>query len=124
LYAGIYDPLYREAFGRMSHEEWITLMNLTPNFTGSELKLLVETAFRQKFHALFEDLTGEEIIEIYFDDFKNALASVKSLYSRDTEGILNIKLQAEKVCTPSSSEDKSIFRVIDCNMYGDECDAA
>jgi ATPase family associated with various cellular activities (AAA) len=124
LYAGIYDPIYQEAFGRMSHEEWITLMNLTPNFTGSELKLLVETAFRQKFHALFEDLTGEEIIEIHFDDFKNALASVKSLYSRDTEGILNIKLQAEKVCTPSSSEDKSIFRVIDCNMYGDECDAA
>ncbi len=124
LYAGIYDLKYKEEFGRMTHEEWMVLMNHTTNFTGSELKLLVETAFRHKFHTLFDSLTGDEIIELKFEDFRDALDSVKSLYSRDTEGILNIKLQAEKVCTPSSSEDVSIFKVVNFNVYGDESNAA
>jgi adenylate kinase family enzyme len=122
MYAAKYDLAYKKEFGRMTQEEWITLMSLTNNYTGSELKLLVEIAVRRKFYGLFDDfdLTGQESIELEFQDFKEALTRVKSLYSRDTEGILNIKLQAEKVCTPSSSEDTSIFRVDDYNIFGDD----
>ena len=82
MYAAKYDPAYRREFGRMSQEEWITLMNLTMNFTGSELKLLVETAVRNQFHSLFDRLEGCEAMELYFSDFKNALASVLSIPTR------------------------------------------
>ncbi len=93
------------------------VMNSTTNFTGSELKLLVENAVRKCFHDMEE--TGLTEIEITFDLLMAVRPTVTPLYARNTDAILNIINQAKSVSTPASSEDVSIFKVKEVNIFGD-----
>ncbi|NJR31667.1 MAG: AAA family ATPase [Chamaesiphon sp. CSU_1_12] len=53
LYLKKFDVTYdNNILGRMTEEEWINILNLTENFTGSELKFLAERAAKLEYYAV------------------------------------------------------------------------
>jgi ATP-dependent 26S proteasome regulatory subunit len=111
LYAKKYDKRYAVDMGGMNQEQWMELMGRTLNFTGAELKVLVDRAAKTKFYL-------KQPLELNLEVFLEARKYITPLYERNPAGILEIEKQAKAISEPSSSPDKSLFKLESVSLYG------
>jgi ATP-dependent 26S proteasome regulatory subunit len=83
LYLEKYDPVYgRSVLGRLEKEEWINLLNLTLNFTGSELKFLVERATKLEYYSIN---ASQNIIKDWIASLANTIYTTSELVEMVTQ---------------------------------------
>jgi ATP-dependent 26S proteasome regulatory subunit len=117
LYASRFDPRYLEGYGGLDFEQWSILLTHTLNFTGAELKFLVDQAARGKFYQTSEQ-DESNFLPLDYQDLMAARSTVVPLYERKTAEILEITKQAKKFSEPSSSPDRSEFKLPTVNVFG------
>jgi ATP-dependent 26S proteasome regulatory subunit len=114
LYGSKYDQVFRDDENcGLTDEEWFALLNTSYNYTGADLKLSVEIAVRSQYHK-----NPDKEIALDYKALKEAISSVTPLATKNPEAILNIILQAQGVCAPSSSGDKSRFKIKTPSLHG------
>ena len=111
LYAKKYDKRYESNLGGLNREEWMELMGRTLNFTGAELKVLVDRAAKTKFYQ-------QEPLNLDLAVFLEARKYITPLYERNPAGILEIEKQAKAISEPSSSPDQSLFKLDSVSLFG------
>ncbi|HBL12816.1 MAG TPA: hypothetical protein DD379_15740 [Cyanobacteria bacterium UBA11162] len=127
LHASRFDPRWKfDETCPLSHEDWMILLGKTQNFTGAEIRAIVESAAKKVFHSLYESFGSqlEEIespppIHIGLEQLLEQRKEFTSLYSRDTERVLAMENRARYVAKPASSPDESQFAPPLTSYWGD-----
>ncbi len=113
LHAGRFDARWKtDETCPLTHSEWMVLLAKTVNYTGAEIRAIVETAAREEFHR------GGDL-EISLDGLLTAQTEVTSLFSRDPERVLAMENQARYIATSASSPDTSSFSPPLTSYWGD-----
>ena len=96
----------------LTFRDWQVLLNQTNNFTGAEIRAMVEDAARDCFY------NGKN--EIHLGDLLAVCKQMTSLFARDPESICAMANRAKKHSTPASSPDTGLFAPIEENFWGEK----
>ncbi len=94
----------------LSDNEWQILLKETLNFTGAEIRALVQDAARDCFYA------GRQ--QINLDDLLKVRSQMTSLFARDPESICAMANRAKKYATPANSPDQGLFAAAPQDFWG------
>jgi adenylate kinase family enzyme len=112
LHCGRFDRRYKESiYGALTIEQWLTIIQATNKYTGAELAQIAIVAAKSQFYQ------GIVPIQIDLRSLLAARNKVKSLYSRNSEGVLAIENTAKAFTEPSSSNQPSEFDLPPVNFY-------
>jgi adenylate kinase family enzyme len=112
LHCARFDKRYAQSeHGALSIEEWLTIIEATNKYTGAELAQMAIVAAKLQFYK------GQEI-RIDLDSLLVARSRVKSLYSRNPEGVLAIENRAKAFTEASSSNKPTALDLPELNIYG------
>ncbi len=95
----------------LSDRDWQILLKETVNFTGAEIRTLVEDSARDCFY------DGRD--EINLVDLLTVRSHMTSLFARDPESICAMANRAKKHATPASSRDSGLFAPTPVNYWGE-----
>jgi SpoVK/Ycf46/Vps4 family AAA+-type ATPase len=101
LHLARFDSAYKIGHGRLTDREWFSILERTDKCTGAELAQIAIEAATDQFYRL--EVGGA--IEIFVEDILAARKCVKTLYSRNPEGIMAIENRAKSFTEPASSDD-------------------
>jgi adenylate kinase family enzyme len=111
LHCARFDQRYAQSeLGALSIEEWLTIIEATNKYTGAELAQIAIVAAKLQFYK------GQKI-QIDLDTLLAARNRVKSLYSRNSEGILAIENRAKAFTEASSSNQPTALDLPELNIW-------
>lgn len=117
LHCARFDTRYAESeYGPLTIEEWLTIVEATNKYTGAELAQMAIVAAKMQFYR------GKEI-QIDIDSLLVARSRIKSLYSRNAEGVLAIENRAKAFTEPASSNKPSMLDLPQLNIYAAQCNS-
>lgn len=94
----------------LATRDWQVLLKETINFTGAEIRNLVEDAARDCFYSGRSQINLKDLLEVR--------SQMTSLYARDPESICAMANRAKKCSTPASSPDRGLFAPTPTNHWG------
>jgi adenylate kinase family enzyme len=117
LHLARFDKAYTTGHGRLSDREWFSILERTEKCTGAELAQVAIEAATFQFYKL--EAGGE--IQLFVDDILTARTRVRTLYSRNPEGIMAIENRAKAFTEPSSSDLPNPFDLPEEDLYSLNC---
>jgi ATP-dependent 26S proteasome regulatory subunit len=113
LHCARFDKRYAQSeHGAMSIEEWLTIIEATNKYTGAELAQMAIVAAKMQFYK------GQgQNIQIDADSLLTARNRVKSLYSRNPEGVLAIENRAKAFTEAASSNQPTALDLPELDIY-------
>ena len=113
LHCARFDKRYEQSeHGAMSIEEWLTIIEATNKYTGAELAQMAIVAAKAQFYQ------GQgQNIQINLDSLLMARNRVKSLYSRNPEGVLAIENRAKAFTEAASSNKPTVLELPPIDIY-------
>ena len=113
LHCARFDKRYEQSeHGAMSIEEWLTIIEATNKYTGAELAQMAIVAAKAQFYR------GQgQNIQINLDSLLMARNRVKSLYSRNPEGVLAIENRAKAFTEAASSNKPTVLELPPIDIY-------
>jgi adenylate kinase family enzyme len=113
LHCARFDKRYAQSeHGAMSIEEWLTIIEATNKYTGAELAQMAIVAAKMQFYK------GQgQNIQIDLDALLTARNRVKSLYSRNPEGVLAIENRAKAFTEAASSNKPTALDLPELDIY-------
>lgn len=113
LHCARFDQRYAQSeHGAMSIEEWLTIVEATSKYTGAELAQMAIVAAKSQFYK------GQgQNIQIDLDSLLTARNQVKSLYSRNPEGVLAIENRAKAFTEAASSNQPTALDLPELDIY-------
>jgi ATP-dependent 26S proteasome regulatory subunit len=113
LHCARFDKRYAGSeHGALSIEEWLTIIEATNKYTGAELAQMAIVAAKSQFY-----IGRGQDIQIDLDSLIAARDRVKSLYSRNPEGVLAIENRAKAFTEPASSNKPTLLDLPPLNIY-------
>jgi ATP-dependent 26S proteasome regulatory subunit len=114
LHCARFDKRYAESeHGALSIEEWLTIIEATNKYTGAELAQMAIVAAKSQFYQ------GQgQNIQIDLDSLLTARNQVKSLYSRNPEGVLAIENRAKAFTEAASSNQPTALDLPELDIWG------
>jgi adenylate kinase family enzyme len=113
LHCSRFDRRYQESeYGPLNIEDWLTIVEATNKYTGAELAQIAIVAAKMQFY----QGRGQNI-QIDLDSLLAARNRVKSLYSRNPEGVLAIENRAKAFTEAASSHRPSQLDLPELNIY-------
>ena len=117
LHLARFDPAYKIGHGRLTDREWFSILERTEKCTGAELaQMAIEAATYQ-----FYRLEAGEAIKLSAEDILAARTRVRTLYSRNPEGIMAIENRAKAFTEASSSDLPNPFDLPEEPLYSLNC---
>jgi ATP-dependent 26S proteasome regulatory subunit len=114
LHCARFDKRYAASeYGGMNMEQWLTIIEATNKYTGAELAQMAIVAAKSQFY----QGKGQNI-QIDLSSLLAARERVKSLYSRNPEGVLAIENRAKAFTEPSSSNKPTAMDLPPLDIYG------
>ena len=113
LHCARFDKRYAQSeHGALSIEEWLTIIEATNKYTGAELAQMAIVAAKMQFYK------GQgQNIQIDADSLLAARNRVKSLYSRNPEGVLAIENRAKAFTEAASSNKPTALDLPELDIY-------
>lgn len=113
LHCARFDKRYAQSeHGALSIEEWLTIIEATSKYTGAELAQIAIVAAKMQFYK------GQgQNIQIDADSLLTARNRVKSLYSRNPEGVLAIENRAKAFTEAASSNKPTALDLPELDIY-------
>jgi ATPase family associated with various cellular activities (AAA) len=113
LHCARFDKRYAQSeLGALNIEEWLTIIEATNKYTGAELAQMAIVAAKMQFYK------GQgQNIQIDLDSLLVARSRVKSLYSRNPEGVLAIENRAKAFTEASSSNKPTALDLPELDIY-------
>ena len=117
LHLARFDSAYKTGHGRLTDREWFSILERTEKCTGAELaQMAIEAATYQ-----FYRLEAGEAIELSAEDILAARTRVRTLYTRNPEGIMAIENRAKAFTEASSSDLPNPFDLPEEPLYSLNC---
>jgi adenylate kinase family enzyme len=113
LHCARFDQRYAQSeHGAMRIEEWLTIIEATNKYTGAELAQMAIVAAKMQFYK------GQgQNIKIDLDSLLTARNRVRSLYSRNPEGVLAIENRAKAFTEAASSNNPTTLDLPELDIY-------
>ena len=113
LHCNRFDRRYAQSeHGPLTIEEWLTVIEATSKYTGAELAQMAIVAAKTQFY----QGRGKNI-QIDLDSLLLARNQVKSLYSRNPDGVIAIENRAKAFTEPASSNKPTKLDLPSLNIY-------
>ena len=113
LHCARFDQRYAQSeHGPLNIEQWLTIIEATSKYTGAELAQMAIVAAKMQFYK------GQaQNIQIDLDSLLTARSRVKSLYSRNPEGVLAIENRAKAFTEAASSNRPTALDLPELDIY-------
>jgi ATPase family associated with various cellular activities (AAA) len=113
LHCARFDERYQTGDGPLTPRAWVSILERTEKCTGAELaQMAIEAATN-----LFYELPEGDQIQINLPDLLAARTRVRTLYSRNPEGVMAIENRAKAFTEPASSHQPHPFDLPKEDLY-------